>query len=176
MRIISGIYGGRTLISPKDDSVRPTSDKVRGAMFNMIGSRMTMDGARVLDGFCGSGALGIEALSRGAAHCTFVDKAVRLCEENIEKLGASAQSRIVKSDVTRMGADAPFDLILIDPPYEQELAEAALTHLIASALIAEDALVIVEESRYVAFSIPDGLVLDAQKQYGDTSVYVLRAA
>jgi len=134
MRIISGIYGGRTLISPKDDSVRPTSDKVRGAMFNMIGSRMTMDGARVLDGFCGSGALGI------------------------------------------MGADAPFDLILIDPPYEQELAEAALTHLIASALIAEDALVIVEESRYVAFSIPDGLVLDAQKQYGDTSVYVLRAA
>jgi len=151
MRIISGIYGGRTLISPKDDSVRPTSDKVRGAMFNMIGSRMTMDGARVLDGFCGSGALGIEALSRGAAHCTFVDKAVRLCEENIEKLGASAQSRIVKSDVTRMGADA-------------------------RALIAEDALVIVEESRYVAFSIPDGLVLDAQKQYGDTSVYVLRAA
>lgn len=175
MRIISGQYGGRALISPKDRSVRPTSDKVRGAIFNMIGSRMDISGVSVLDGFCGSGALGLEALSRGAAHCTFVDKSIALCEKNVVALGAEDHVDWVKTDMTKMPSCEPFDLVLLDPPYEQGLAEAALTHLIANQMIAGDALIVVEESRYVAFNIPDGLTIESDKIYGDTKVYLLKA-
>lgn len=174
MRIISGIYGGRTLISPSDKRVRPTSDKVRGAIFNMIGSRMDLDGLRVLDGFCGSGALGLEALSRGAAHCTFVDKSTVLCAKNVQALGAEDAASIIKSDIVRMGGDTPFDLVLLDPPYEQGLSEMALEHLMARNLLAGGALIVVEESRYTPLIIPDGLSLDSQKTYGDTDVYLLR--
>ena len=96
MRIVAGRYGGRKLMVPKGRDIRPTSDKVRGAVFNMLDSRGAVQGALVLDAFCGTGALGFEALSRGARHCTFIDKnseSLKLCRANAQALGAEGECR-----------------------------------------------------------------------------------
>ena len=150
MRIVAGQYRGRTLKSPTWDGLRPTSDRLRETLFNILGA--SVSGARVLDGYAGTGAIGIEALSRGAAAVTFVERdprAVKLIEANLAALGAGAGAKpvIIRAGladaVTRLGGQV-FDLIILDPPYAHGAAEEALTA--AGALAAPDTRVIIEHA------------------------------
>ena len=133
MRIVSGIYGGRKLQVPRGKDIRPTSDKVRGAMFNVLRGFDAVDGSRVLDAFCGSGALGLEALSQGAAHVTFCDKSrvsLDLAKENAGALGCAEHSDFILKDALKIDAEAgPYDLAFLDPPYGQNLIPKIVTTL-----------------------------------------------
>ena len=124
MRVIAGELGGRTIRSPKGSTIRPTSDRVREAIFNTLFSLDAVDGAEVTDLFAGTGALGIEALSRGAAHCTFVDRdadAVALIESNLASLDLADRARVVRADaLVHARRTGPVDLVLADPPYRFE--------------------------------------------------------
>ncbi len=178
MKIVSGAYGGRRLIVPKNKDIRPTTDKVRGAIFNMLGSRGCVDGAHVLDAFCGTGALGIEALSRGAAHCTFMDKArtsLDLTRQNIEALGIE-DSDVIFGDATRAINAKPaqgFDLILLDPPYKKGLLPMAINAIIQAGALSDDAWVMCETERSCEILGRDGLSIDAEKIYGEVKVTLL---
>jgi len=122
MRVIGGELGGQRLVAPRGWKVRPTSDRAREAIFSVLGERVT--GARVLDLYCGTGALAIEALSRGATHATLVDRDTRAALGNVERLGLSERAKLVRADVSRWLAGRPedeeasaFDLVFIDAPY-----------------------------------------------------------
>src|SRR3954465_7933479 len=137
MRIVAGKFRGKTLTSPSDASIRPTADRVRESMFNILSSRLgpVFDGVRVLDLFAGTGALGLEALSRGAAHVTFVDmgaEARGLIRDHIEAFGAGGITKLLRRDATALGAAGtlgPVDLVFLDPPYGMGLGELALVSL-----------------------------------------------
>lgn len=155
MRITGGKFGGRKLAAPGDDRVRPTSDKVRQAIFNILEHQdfgVTLEGARVADLFAGTGALGLEAISRGAAFCLFVEDAAAsraLIHRNIEELGLTGVSKIWRRDATQLGAMAPgaggpFDLVFLDPPYRKNLVAPALASLSEGGWLAPGALLIVE--------------------------------
>ncbi len=123
MRVVAGELRGRRIEAPAGGSTRPTTDKVREAVFNALGSLDLVRDARVADLFAGTGALGIEALSRGAAHCTFVERdreALRFLRDNIEHLGLAQRSRIVGGDATAQAAQLDVDLVFADPPYEAD--------------------------------------------------------
>ncbi|WP_068116258.1 16S rRNA (guanine(966)-N(2))-methyltransferase RsmD [Tropicimonas marinistellae] len=184
MRIISGTHRGLALASVgRGDPaahLRPTSDRVRESLFNLLAHSQgdPVTGARVLDLFSGTGALGLEALSRGAVQVTFVDegaKARALCRENIEKMRAYGTTKLYRRDATRMGENRgePFDLIFLDPPYGKGLGERALASARAGNWIAPGALVIWEEN--APQEPPDGFELLDRRAYGDTHVTVLRA-
>ena len=186
MRIIGGAFRGRALAAVgKGDAgahLRPTTDRVRESLFNVLqGGRFgdPIDGARVLDLFAGTGALGLEALSRGASHVSFVDdgrKAQSLIRENIALCRAGPQTRLIRRDARRLGdnPDAPFSLVFLDPPYGKGLGEVALAAALAGNWIAPDALIVWEEN--TAIAPPPGLTpLDARR-YGDTTISLLRAA
>lgn len=183
MRIIAGQWRGRALAAVgKGDAaahLRPTSDRTRESLFNMLsGGRFgdPISGARVLDLFAGTGALGLEALSRGAATACFVDngrKAGTLLRKNIALCGAP-DTRILASDATRLppNADTGYDLVFLDPPYGQGSGERALASAIAQGWLAPEALVIWEEATEPA--PPPGLELLERRRYGDTVVTFLR--
>jgi 16S rRNA (guanine966-N2)-methyltransferase len=121
MRVVAGELRGRRIDAPPGSDTRPTTDKVREAVFNALGSLDLVRDASVADLFAGTGALGIEALSRGAAHCTFVERdrqAIRILRDNIERLGLSDRSRIVTGDAMSIAGQLDVDLLLADPPYE----------------------------------------------------------
>ncbi|MFM9853215.1 MAG: 16S rRNA (guanine(966)-N(2))-methyltransferase RsmD [Sphingomonadaceae bacterium] len=149
MRIIAGAWRGRTLIAPKGDATRPTADRTREALFSMLVSRLgSFEGLRVADLFAGSGALGLEALSRGAAHCTFVETdraALDALKTNVAKLGATADIR-AQSVLTLGAATQAFDLILMDPPYGTGAGIVALEKLTRMGWIAPSALISIETS------------------------------
>jgi 16S rRNA (guanine966-N2)-methyltransferase len=186
MRIIAGRFRGLALASVgKGDTaahLRPTTDRVRESLFGMLtGGRFgdPVSGARVLDLFAGTGALGLEALSRGAAHVTFVDngrKAQALIAANVAKCRAGDETRLISRDATRLGActEAPFDLVFLDPPYGMGLGEKALSAALAGGWIAPGALVVWEESAPVV--PPPGLGRLDARRYGDTVVTVLEAS
>jgi 16S rRNA (guanine966-N2)-methyltransferase len=148
MRIIAGLYKGRTIAGPTTAGVRPTSDSLRETLFNILGP--SVQGARVLDGFAGTGALGLEALSRGAAHVTFIERDARVAKvlrENICRCGADASSHVVERGFPRPGEAAAretFDLILLDPPYDVEDLDAIVR---AAAEAAPGGRVVLEHSR-----------------------------
>ncbi|MFU8883702.1 MAG: 16S rRNA (guanine(966)-N(2))-methyltransferase RsmD [Rhodobacterales bacterium] len=189
MRIVAGRFKGRALAAlGKGDPaahLRPTSDRTRESLFNILsGGRFgdPVSDARVLDLFAGTGALGLEALSRGAAHATFVDdgtKALGLIRQNIALCYASdgdgAATRIIKRDARKLPPNdgAAFDLVFLDPPYGKALGEAALTHALTRGWIAPEALIIWEES--AAISPPAGIRLLDSRRYGDTMISFLRA-
>ena len=185
MRIIAGEYRGRALASVGKGDVaahlRPTSDRVRESLFNVLASGGYDDpisGVRVLDLFAGTGALGLEALSRGAAHVTFIDdgaKALSLLRQNVGICRAQDDTRILRSDTRRLGVnkDAAFDLIFLDPPYGKRLGEQAISAAIKGGWIAEDALIVWEESAEIA--VPEQLELLDQRKYGDTRISILQA-
>lgn len=184
MRIVAGRFRGRALAAlGKGDPaahLRPTTDRTRESLFNMLaGGRFgdPVTDARVLDLFAGTGALGLEALSRGATHVTFVDdgpKALGLIRQNIALCGAEAESRIIKRDARRLprNEDAAFDLVFLDPPYGKALGELAITQAIDMGWIAKDALIVWEES--AAITAPDGLTLLDSRRYGDTVISLLQ--
>lgn len=185
MRITGGLYGGRVLEPPKDSRIRPTSDKVRQAVFNILHSRGAVDGAAVLDGFCGTGALGLEALSRGAASCVFFDNnrtSLDLCKKNHAALGVAAPCTFVLRDCTKPQArpdDLPAaGLVFLDPPYHQDLVPQALAALSFGGWIAADALVLIEtEKRYDPAALAaHGFAADLVRDYGDTRIALLAAA
>ena len=185
MRIIGGAHRGRALASVgKGDAaahLRPTGDRVRESLFNVLagGYGDPVCGARVLDIFAGTGALGLEALSRGAAWVSFVEdgrKAQKILTENITLLRAADQVQVIRRDARRLGAnpDAGYDLVFLDPPYGKSLGEAAIAAALTGGWLAPDALVIWEES--AAIAVPDGLTLIETRTYGDTKISFLECS
>ena len=178
MRIIAGHHRGIPLTPlGKGDTaahLRPTSDRVREALFSMIASRHDLEGARVLDLFAGTGALGLEALSRGASHATFVDSGRRsqnLIRANIAKLDVNAQATLISADTSRIPvAEAPCDLVFLDPPYGKDLGARALAQAHAQGWIAPTALVVWEETRPQSAR---GFTECATRRYGDTTITLL---
>ena len=181
MRITGGYLRGRTLVSPDGDNIiRPTADKTRLAMFNMLESRGVMRDAHVLDMFCGTGALGLEALSRGAASVTFMDAhkmSLSLAKENANKLGVMTNANFILRDVTTLTprpTTAPHaTLVFMDPPYRKDLVGPTLTALKNGDWLAENATLVVETEKEYANSWPNGFDLDVTKNYGETSVFIL---
>jgi 16S rRNA (guanine966-N2)-methyltransferase len=140
MRVVAGELRGRRIEAPPGSDTRPTTDKVREAVFNALGSLDLIRDARVADLFAGTGALGIEALSRGAAHCTFVERdrqAVRILRDNVERLGLGDRSRIVTGDATSIAAQLDVDILLVDPPYQFDAWAALLRAARAPFVVAE---------------------------------------
>ena len=182
MRIVGGKLGGRTLLTPKSQGIRPTSDRLREALFNILQHAYAdpVSGARVLDLFAGTGAMGFEALSRGAGFVLFVDdgaEARALLRGNSDALGAGGASKIYRRDATRLGPVAPlapFSLAFLDPPYGKGLAERALTSACDGAWFTPDALVVVEEAAGAGFTAPAGFEELERRDYGDTHVAFLR--
>jgi len=174
MRVIAGRYGGRTLRAPKGDATRPTSDRVREALFSILAARVV--DARVLDLFAGSGALGIEALSRGAAVVTFVDddaRAIRAVKANLTALAAAATTR--QSEALRFlrsaaDARAHYDLVFLDPPYRHAERLAAPLSTALPAVLAPGAVVVAESDRRAPLALD--LPLDDERRYGDTLIRI----
>jgi 16S rRNA (guanine966-N2)-methyltransferase len=183
MRIVGGRLGGRTLAAPKSQNIRPTSDRLRESLFNiLVHGYDAVTGARVLDLFAGTGALGLEAISRGAAFALFIDdgaEARALIRQNVEALGLGGVTRIFRRDATQLGAvhpNEPFGLVLVDPPYRKRFAECALVSLRDGGWLAPDALVIVEEAADAGFAAPDGFVEMERRRYDDTEFTFVRRA
>jgi len=183
MRIVGGRLRGRALAAPKSQAVRPTADRLREALFNILihayGDPVT--GARVLDLFAGTGALGLEAVSRGAAFALFVDdgaEARALLRENVEALGLAATTRIFRRDATKLGPAhpvEPFGLVFLDPPYGKSLAERALASAREGGWLTREALIVVEEAAEARFMPPEGFDEMERRKYDDTEFVVLRS-
>jgi 16S rRNA (guanine966-N2)-methyltransferase len=182
MRVVGGRLRGRSLASPKTNVIRPTADRLREALFNILLHAYDdpIDGARVLDLFAGSGALGIEAVSRGAAFVLFVDdgaEARALLRENVATLGLGGTSKVFRRDATKLGPAhpiEPFSLVFLDPPYGKGLAEKALASAHAGGWLTADALIVVEEAAKSAFAVPEGFTEMERRRYDDTEFALLR--
>jgi 16S rRNA (guanine966-N2)-methyltransferase len=184
-RVVAGSAGGRRLLVPTGSSTRPTSDRVREAMFSTLTTLLgTWDDARVLDLYAGSGALGIEALSRGADRCVFVEndrRAVVTIERNLAGTGLTGGS-VVRAEVARFvaePAETPFDLVLLDPPYALPAPDlvAALSSLVGNGWLAGDAVLAVERSsREPAPPWPSAMSLLRERRYGETGLWYLRGS
>ncbi len=202
MKIVAGKYGGRRLIVPKNRDIRPTGDKVRGAIFNMLSSRGAIEGAHVLDAFCGTGALGLEALSRGAETCEFIDKSrtsLALARENAGILGEQESvtytlgdaGKVIKSRYrcesaqsvscgeetnsgTKKSEGRAYSLVFLDPPYEKGLIASTLCALKDVNCLYENAWVVCESERNLSYNDVDGFYLDHEKEYGITKVALLQ--
>ncbi|QXQ08186.1 16S rRNA (guanine(966)-N(2))-methyltransferase RsmD [Sphingosinicellaceae bacterium] len=178
MRIIAGKWRGRAIVAPAGDATRPTADRVREALFSMLTSRLgSFEGLRVADVFAGTGALGLEALSRGAAHASFIESdadAVKVLRTNIAKLGAEAATDVAATSVATVGRSRqPCDLILLDPPYGEGLAAAALARLHEQGWIAPHALISVETGAKEALEVP-GYVVEVTRRHGKAAIHLLR--
>jgi 16S rRNA (guanine966-N2)-methyltransferase len=181
MRVVGGRLRSRPIAGPKSDAVRPTSNRLRESLFNILAHAYDdpVTGARVLDLFAGTGALGIEAVSRGAAYALFVDEGVEaraLLRNNVETLGLGGITRIFRRDATRLGPVhplAPFSLVFLDPPYGKGLAEKALVSARKGGWLTSNALVIVEEAADANFVTPDGFEEIERREYDDTELVFL---
>lgn len=182
MRIVGGLHRGRALKSPSGSATRPTTDRLREALFNVLAHAYddAADGARVLDLFAGTGALGLEALSRGAAFALFVEDAVEpraIIRTNVETLGLTGVTRIFRRDATKLGAmgpGEPYTLVFCDPPYGKGLAELALASARAGGWLAPGALLVVEE-KAGAFLAPEGFSELERRRYDETELTFLSA-
>ncbi|GAA2603970.1 16S rRNA (guanine(966)-N(2))-methyltransferase RsmD [Dactylosporangium fulvum] len=181
-RIVAGTLGGRRLVVPGGQGTRPTSDRVREALFSTLDTLVDLDGARFADLYAGSGAVGLEACSRGASHVLLAEsdaKAARVARSNISTLGVGGRVRLVADKVERLLAgtpDEPFDVVFIDPPYAvtDERVRDVLRALVERWL-APDALVVVERSsRGVPMAWPEGLQEHAERRYGETTLWYAR--
>jgi 16S rRNA (guanine966-N2)-methyltransferase len=176
MRIVAGTHRGRRLEAPPDDRIRPTSDRIREAIFNILSHRLGgLDGVRVLDGFAGTGALGLEALSRGAATAMFVDRnrdALSICRRNAAALGLDARCEFQLADLTRPpgAAPLPYDLALLDPPYGEGFATAAISALAEAGWLAPDALLVIESDRARPEIVPAPFGILDTRHYGRTRI------
>jgi 16S rRNA (guanine966-N2)-methyltransferase len=185
MRIVAGKFRGASIEAPKGLGTRPTSDKVRQALFNVLehgAPRFEFEGARVLDLFAGSGALGLEALSRGARFALFVedDSAARAAiRRNVETLGLTGVTKIWRRDATRLGEAGtlqPFDLIFCDPPYGKGFGEKALAVAIAGGWVGGEAVAALEERAGTEIAWPAPFQEIDRRGYGDTEIALARAA
>ncbi len=183
MRIVGGRLRSRPIAGPKSQAVRPTSDRLREALFNILTHSYDdpVSGARVLDLFAGTGALGIEAVSRGAAYALFVDEGVEaraLLRDNVESLGLGGVTRIFRRDATKLGPAhpvQPFSLAFLDPPYGKGLAEKALVSARDGGWLLPNALIVVEEAADAGFVALGGFTELERRKYVDTEFVFLRA-
>lgn len=184
MRIIAGEKRGKKILTPADSAVRPTSDRARESIFNVIAHQKWIAtvaplpmNARVLDLACGTGAFACEALSRGAASAVLYDNhapSLKLATQNIAALGYQDRAKIEFADLTRLPqAKQPFDLIFCDPPYGKGLASAALSQLQAQNYLAEKTLIVAETGRDERLDIPTGLRLLDQRRIGAACVHFI---
>lgn len=189
MRVIAGTAGGRRLIAPRGNEVRPTQDRVKEAVFSKLGPARLVD-ATVLDGCAGSGGLGIEALSRGARSVDFVEQshaALRALRTNLQTVGFAGQSRVHARGIAQFlghptpsvapsgTVGGPFDLVFLDPPYGMSDAEvgATLQALVAGGWLVPDALIVVERAATSDFPVPEALSVSWKRRYGDTLIVIL---
>jgi 16S rRNA (guanine966-N2)-methyltransferase len=180
LRIIAGAWRGRPLLAPAGHATRPTSDRAREGLFSMLQSRLgTFEGLEVADLFAGTGALGLEALSRGAAHCTFIEKerdALEVLRRNVDRLGAADRAVLRAQSVEHAAPpNRPCDLILIDAPYGSEVLEIALARLVDPAWLAPGGWVSVETAAGNE-AVPDGLACEVDRRFGKARVRLLRRA
>ena len=182
MRIVGGEWRGRRLAGPKAEGIRPTSDRLREALFNVLAHAYddAVEDAVVLDLFAGTGALGFEALSRGAARAVFVDEgrqAGSLIREGIAALGCGDRARLIQRDATRLGpAPEAASLVFCDPPYRKNLAPAARAAAAAGGWLSAGALVLVEEAAEAGPVLPPGFSELQRRPYGETAVTFARFA
>ncbi|WP_281406285.1 16S rRNA (guanine(966)-N(2))-methyltransferase RsmD, partial [Methylobacterium sp. WL93] len=182
VRIVGGDWRGRRLATPRSDAIRPTSDRLREALFNVLAHAYddAVPGARILDLFAGTGALSFEALSRGAAYALLVDEGAEargVIRENIEQFGAEGRTRLFRRDATKLGPSGTtgrFSLVFCDPPYGRDLAPAALTAAAQGGWLTPDALVVIEESADAVVALPAGFTDLERRTYGDTAVTLAR--
>src|SRR6516162_4479796 len=185
IKIIGGKHRGRSIATPEGQTTRPTANRAREGLFNILmHANWTADGtsplvgARVLDAFAGSGALGLEALSRGAAHATFLDNdptAIRLIGENLRKLGETAAAKVVRADAKRPpSAREACDLVFLDPPYRSGEAAPALTALDQMGWLAPEAIVTVELAHNEDIVPPAGFAAIDERRYGAAKIVILR--
>ncbi|MGB8278101.1 MAG: 16S rRNA (guanine(966)-N(2))-methyltransferase RsmD [Methylovirgula sp.] len=184
MRIVGGRLKGRALHGPATHDIRPTSDRLRETIFNILAHAYAdpVEGASVIDLFAGTGAMGCEAISRGARRALFVDegaKARALIRANVDALGLGGATKIFRRDARKLGlapAGERFSLAFLDPPYGKGLAEPALVALRDGNWLTKGALVIVEEAADAALDVPEGFTVLETRAYGDTQIVILRAA
>jgi len=182
MRVVGGKLRSRPIAGPKSDAVRPTSDRLREALFNILAHSYgdPVTGARVLDLFAGTGALGIEAISRGADYALFVDEGVEaraLLRDNVESLGLGGVTRIFRRDASKLGPAHPLDpfsLVFLDPPYGKGLAEKSLISARDGGWLMPEALLVVEEAADAGFNTPEGFVELERRRYDDTEFTFIR--
>ena len=185
LKIIGGKHRGRAIATPEGQATRPTASRARESLFNILAhANWSGDGtsplidARVLDAFAGSGALGLEALSRGAAHATFLDNdaaAIRLIGENLRKLGEATNAKVIRADATRppLGRD-PCELVFLDPPYRSGLAAPALAALAEAGWLAPGAIATVELANTEDMAPPAGFEIIDERRYGAAKIVILR--
>jgi 16S rRNA (guanine966-N2)-methyltransferase len=185
MRVVAGRFRGRALQAPDDMAIRPTSDRVRESVFNILAhgiADFSLNGLRVIDLFAGTGALGIEAVSRGAAYCLFVEEAPEaraLIRKNVEALGLTGETRIFRRDATDLGPAGnvlPYGLAFLDAPYGKGLGEKALAGLAEGKWLTDGAIAIWEERAGAKVSFPAAFHLLDTRTYGDTEIRFLRFA
>lgn len=183
MRIVGGRFKGRSLAAPASHDIRPTSDRLRESLFNILAHAYgdPCEGARVLDLFAGTGALALEAMSRGARFAALVDdgaEARGLIRANIDALGLAGASRVLRRDATKLGpvgAFEPFTLVFCDPPYRHGLAERALAAARDGGWLEPGALVVVEEAAEAGFEVPEGFAELERRLYAETAIVLLAA-
>jgi len=184
MRVVGGRFRGRPLAGPKSNAIRPTADRLRESLFNILlhAYNDPISGARALDLFAGTGALGIEAASHGAAFVLFVDdgaEARALLRENVTAFGLGGATRIFRRDATNLGPAhpvEPFSLVFLDPPYGKNLAAAALASARDGGWLAPGALIVVEEGTKSRFAAMEGFAELERRAYADTEFVILRAS
>lgn len=188
MRIVGGSHKGRVLAAPRGLQVRPTGERIREALFNILAhadfGAFELEGARVLDLFAGTGALGLEALSRGAAFALFVEEdadARAAIRENVEALGLTGNAKIYKRDATALGprpgsVGAPFSLLFADPPYGKGLGQRALLAARDGGWLDPDALCVVEEAVSSKFAAPEGFAEIDRRKYGIAEIVFMKLA
>lgn len=184
MRIVGGALGGRSLKGPSSDAIRPTSDRMRESLFNILahGLGVELEGARILDLFAGTGANALEAISRGAGYAVLVDigaEARGLQRANVEALGLGGVTRILRRDATKLGPVSPFepfDLAFCDPPYGKGLGEAAFASAMAGGWLKPGALVVLEERATAEVTLPPGLAETDRRKAGETQLIFGRFA
>lgn len=180
MRIISGTFRNRTLETPADETIRPTSDKTRGAIFNILEHRAwpahpLLPTCHVADVFCGTGALGLEALSRGVKHVHFIDhsrESLALTKTNIAKFKCANQCTLINEDARKITIKSPqFDLVMLDPPYNMNLAAKTLLHFEKQGLLKKNTVIMLETQKGEAVELPPSFDLQDERSYGIATVH-----
>jgi 16S rRNA (guanine966-N2)-methyltransferase len=184
MRIVGGEFRGRPLATPRTNAIRPTTDRTREALFNVLAHRFPdrLEGARVLDLFAGTGALGLEAMSRGASFCMFIEDSAEgrgLIRDNVEAFGLTGRTKIFRRDATGLGEAGtvqPFGLVFADPPYGKGLGERALRSARAGGWLSPGALCVVEEAAAASFDPGEGFSVIDERDYGETTIRFIEYA